>query len=279
MRVLKYIVLILACVCDICAQGASFQYPAMPDTLRSADARVAYLLQHYWDNFDFTDTLQLNDADNVEQGFVNYIDLLTKLTPNIDNGKLKITSQATLKQSVAAFSEKAFASAEAKTKFESLIDHYLDDPQSPMRDDRTYVLFLEQMTKSAHFSNTEKDRATFKLNSRNRNLPGSTALDFTFTDNNGNVHSLKEYAAEKVILYFYDPDCDNCHKVSAWLDRQTISPAYTFLRIKSDERLTDLYSLEAMPTIFLLDKGNTVVLKDCTAETLIQTINGNVAAE
>lgn len=279
MRVLKYIVFILACVCDICAQGASFQYPAMPDTLRSADARVAYLLQHYWDNFDFTDTLQLNDADNVEQGFVNYIDLLTKLTPNIDNGKLKITSQATLKQSVAAFSEKAFAIAEAKTKFESLINHYLDDPQSPMRDDRTYMLFLEHMTKSAHFSDAEKDRATFKLNSRDRNLPGSTALDFTFTDNNGNVHSLKEYAAEKVILYFYDPDCDNCHKVSAWLDRQTIPPAYTFLRIKSDERLTELYSLEAMPTIFLLDKGNTVVLKDCTAETLIQTIKGNVATE
>ncbi len=273
MRVLIYIVFFLACVCDICAQGSSFQYPAMPDTLRSADARVSYLLLHYWDNFDFNDTVQLNNADNVEQGFVNYIDLLTKLAPNIDQGKLQQTSHAVVEQSVAAFSEKAFAGEASKAKFEALLDHYLDDQQSPMRDDRTYVLFLGQMAKSAHFSDAEKERATFKLDSRKKNLPGSMAMDFTFTDGNNQPHTLREYAAEKVILYFYDPDCDNCYKVSEWLKTQTIPQDYTFLRIKADDRLTDLYSLEAMPTIFLLDKGNKVVLKDCSAETLIQAVN------
>lgn len=256
----------------IAAKAESFRYPTIPDSLKSADDRASYLLLHYWDNFNFRDTLQLKDADNVEQGFVNYIDILSRLSDQIKSGNLRHTNDSTLRQSVGIFTEKAFSNPDAKKKFESLIEHYFDDPQSPMRDDRTYLLFLRQMKTSPCFDETEKERVDFKIKSKDKNLPGDVATNFSFTDKNGKRHELQDYKAEKVILYFYDPDCENCHRISAWLDKQTIPKSFTFLNVHADDKLSDLYSLEAMPSIYLLDKGNTVVLKDCSPELLMQVV-------
>lgn len=242
-------------------QNRSFVYPVMPDSLKSVEQRLNYLGLHYWDNFDFKDTLQLSNANISEQGFVNFIDLIPHFTPT------------TAEQSVHIFASKAFGSQKSKAKFESLIEHYLGNPKSPMRNDKVYLLFLNEMEKSTGFDETEKERIAFKIKTRNKNLPGDYALDFVFTDKNGNQHQLSDYKDRKVILYFYDPDCDNCHRISAWFDKQTIPADYTFLSIYADTRISDSYSLEAMPTIYLLDKGNKVILKDCSPEVLMQVIN------
>lgn len=242
------------------AQVHTFVYPQMPDSLSTVEKRLTYLALHYWDQFDFSDTLQLNNPDIAEQGFVNYIDLLPRF------------KQETAQASLHLFSSKAFATEISKDKFESLIDHYLDDPQSPMRNDKTYLLFLNEMKNSSSFDETEKERINFLIKTRNKNLPGVTAIDITFSDKDGKQHQLSDYKDRKVILYFYDPDCDNCHRVSTWLDKQTIPQDYTFLPIHASTEISDIYSLEAMPTLYLLDKGNIVILKDCSPEMLIRTI-------
>ncbi len=242
-------------------QQSAFTYPQMPDTLRTVEKRAEYLALHYWDRFDFTDTLQLNNPDCAEQGFVNYIDLLARFQPTL------------AKESIHIFAPKAFGTQKAKEKFESLIEHYLDNPSSPMRNDRMYLLFLEQMSKMKAFDEIEKERLAFKIKSTNKNLPGDVALNFTFKDKDGHSHQLRDYQDRKVILYFYDPDCENCHRVTAWLNKQTIPEDITLLNIHADDTVSDQYSIRAMPTIYLLDKGNRVVLKDCTPESLLQVIS------
>lgn len=157
-------------------QNRSFVYPVMPDSLKSVEQRLNYLGLHYWDNFDFKDTLQLSNANISEQGFVNFIDLIPHFTPT------------TAEQSVHIFASKAFGSQKSKAKFESLIEHYLGNPKSPMRNDKVYLLFLNEMEKSTGFDETEKERIAFKIKTRNKNLPGDYALDFVFTDKNGNQH-------------------------------------------------------------------------------------------
>lgn len=277
------IVSLITCALSMMAQGRSFTYPTLPDSLKTVEKRMEYLALHYWDNFDFADTLLLNDANVAEQGFVNYIDLLPRLDRDLakrsmkgfaskafhtGNGVSSETSGKTLSK-IESSSKTVYSS---KAKFESLIEHYLDDARSPMRNDLTYLLFLEEMKHSPAFDETEKERIDYKIKVHNKNLPGTTALDFTFIGKDGKKHRLSDYKNEKVILYFYDPDCENCHRISAWLSRQTIPQEYTVLTIHADDAISELYSLQAMPTIYLLDKGNIVVLKDCSAETLIQQL-------
>ena len=60
--------------------------------------------------------------------------------------------------------------------------------------------------------------------------------------------------------------------MSAWLKKQEIPADIQVIRIVADNRISAIYGLKAMPTIYLLDKGNKVILKDCTPEQLIETV-------
>ena len=284
----------------------SFPYPAIPDTLRSVEQRAGYLSEHYWDNYNFADTLLLKSKEVTEQGFVNFIDILNRF--NLDNAskgvahkdiaqkgitRKDITQQGIAQkdiaqkdivrkdiarkditqQGIACFTRKAFSNAAAKERFENLIEHYFEDQLSPVRNDRVYLIFLEEMKNSPCFDETEKERIAFKIKTTNKNLPGDIAINFKFKDENGKEHQLSDYKDQKVILYFYDPDCENCHEVSAWLKQQTIPADIKVLKMIADNHISYMYSLKNMPTIFLLDKKNKVILKDCTAKELIENIS------
>ena len=289
----------------------SFPYPAIPDTLRSVEQRAGYLSEHYWDNYNFADTLLLKSKEVTEQGFVNFIDILNRF--NLDNAskgvahkdiaqkgitrkditqkdiarkdiarkdiarkditRKDITRKDITQKGIACFTRKAFSNAAAKERFENLIEHYFEDQLSPVRNDRVYLIFLEEMKNSPCFDETEKERIAFKIKTTNKNLPGDIAINFNFKDENGKEHQLSDYKDQKVILYFYDPDCENCHEVSAWLKQQTIPADIKVLKMIADNHISYMYSLKNMPTIFLLDKENKVILKDCTAQELIENIS------
>ena len=284
----------------------SFPYPAIPDTLRNVEQRAGYLSEHYWDNYNFADTLLLKSKEVTEQGFVNFIDILNRF--NLDNAskgvahkdiaqkgitRKDITQQGIAQKDIAqkdivrkdiarkditqkgiaCFTRKAFSNAAAKERFENLIEHYFEDQLSPVRNDRVYLIFLEEMKNSPCFDETEKERIAFKIKTTNKNLPGDIAINFKFKDENGKEHQLSDYKDQKVILYFYDPDCENCHEVSAWLKQQTIPADIKVLKMIADNHISYMYSLKNMPTIFLLDKENKVILKDCTAQELIENIS------
>lgn len=269
----------------------SFPYPAIPDTLRSVEQRAGYLSEHYWDNYNFADTLLLKSKEVTEQGFVNFIDILNRF--NLDNtskgvahkdiaqkgitrkdiARKDITQKGIAQKGIACFTRKAFSNAAAKERFENLIEHYFEDQLSPVRNDRVYLIFLEEMKNSPCFDETEKERIAFKIKTTNKNLPGDIAINFKFKDENRKEHQLSDYKDQKVILYFYDPDCENCHEVSAWLKQQTIPADIKVLKMVADNHISYIYSLKNMPTIFLLDKENKVILKDCTAQELIENIS------
>ena len=264
----------------------SFPYPAIPDTLRSVEQRAGYLSEHYWDNYNFADTLLLKSKEVTEQGFVNFIDILNRF--NLDNAskgvahkdiaqkgitrkditQKDIAQKDIAQKGIACFTRKAFSNAAAKERFENLIEQYFEDQLSPVRNDRVYLMFLEEMKNSPCFDETEKDRIAFKIKTTNKNLPGDIAINFKFKDENGKEHQLSDYKELKVIVYFYDPDCENCHEVSAWLKQQTIPADIKVLKMIADNHISYIYSLKNMPTIFLLDKENKVILKDCTAQEL-----------
>ena len=269
----------------------SFPYPAIPDTLRSVEQRAGYLSEHYWDNYNFADTLLLKSKEVTEQGFVNFIDILNRF--NLDNAskgvahkdiaqkgitrkditQKGIAQKDITQQGIACFTRKAFSNAAAKERFENLIEHYFEDQLSPVRNDRVYLIFLEEMKNSPCFDETEKERIAFKIKTTNKNLPGDIAINFKFKDENRKEHQLSDYKDQKVILYFYDPDCENCHEVSAWLKQQSIPADIKVLKMIADNHISYMYSLKNMPTIFLLDKENKVILKDCTAQELIENIS------
>lgn len=246
------------CAASATAQTTEFPYPSLPDTLREPQARADYLLLHYWDHVDFADSTLLYSQTYGEQAFVNYIDLLGRFGKNVGA------------KSAQNFIDKAWSRTVAKRRFDSLIDHYLESGDSPLRNNRTYLLLLNAITHNSHTDATERERYLFRAQQAAVNLPGDTARNFTFVGDDGRKHSIRDYRGQRVCLFFYDPDCENCHTTWAWMQAHPLPADIKVLRIKVNDTLYSLYAIKATPTLYLLDRDNIVVRKDCTPEELLQ---------
>lgn len=263
-------------------QEEMFPFPEIPEVLTDPDERRSYLLSHYWDCYDFTDTVLLHHADVTEQGLVNYVALVAS---HADRGEAD--------RAVDGFCRKMAVGKEAREVFASLLEKYLYDPMSPLRNDLLYVRFLDGLLAYAPQGDILRDRWRFYKDLAGKNNPGQAAENFTYYRPDGTAQTLYGTRAGLLLVLFYDPECENCHAtMQAMKDSETLSGAVrnghvTVLAVYTEgnpaawrEELSglpsdwlvgtdrefikkqSLYDLKAMPTLYLLDADKRVLLKD-----------------
>lgn len=276
----------------LAAQESTFPYPAIPQELKTPQERGSYLLAHYWDDLNFADTTLIHKPYITEQGFANFIDLLPR-----------IGSEAA-ERGVEAFADRAFGEGtpdSVRDYFAKLAECYLYDPDSPLRSDKFYMLFLKRMATSTAFSPAERGRFAFHLRNLEKNRPGNIATDFAYVDRHGRRRTLHDTEGELTMLYFYDPDCEHCHETTAVLAKDSLiadDPRLTVLAVYPNadaelwrrkpqpfpERWIDAYSpdgevgaglyfIRTTPTIFLLDRNKRVILKEPSPQELMQFLH------
>lgn len=267
-------------------QEEVFPFPEIPEVMTDPGERRSYLVLHYWDCYDFADTALLHRAAVTEQGLVNYVALVGSHPDRAEADK-----------SVDVFCRQVAASDEARGTFASLLEKYLYDPMSPVRDDALYVRFLDRLLAHVPADDARRSRWSFQKELAARNNPGQAAEDFTYHQPDGTARTLYGTQANRLLLLFYDPECENCHAVmqamksSTALDeavregRVTVLAVYTegnpdVWQAKLGElppgwlvgtdheviKTKALYDLKAMPTLYLLDAGKRVLLKDVAFE-------------
>lgn len=101
----------------------TFQLPDIPITLNTPEGRSKFLVTHYWDNYDFNDTLSIKKPEVVEQIFVDFVDML---------GRVPIS---TVQKAISILMESASQKYDVQKYFIELFDKYLYDPNSPMRNE------------------------------------------------------------------------------------------------------------------------------------------------
>ena len=259
-----------------------FRLPDMPVTLTAPGDRAAYLSLHYWDHFDFADTSLISRPEITEHAFVDFISILP-YTPKAQ-------------EAVDTLFRRALADREMLYHFISLGDKYLYEPNSPMHDEELHILFLRALVNHPGLEETDRIRPRHLLEMALKNRPGDVATDFTVVCRDGRSRRLSDIKAGYVLVYFNDPDCEDCRRVKELL---TLSPVVNDLlesgRLKllsvcvegkppawekadflkswidgydEGQRLTreQVYDLKAMPTLYLLDAEKRVILKDASFE-------------
>lgn len=255
--------------------------PDVPPSLTAPEERAAYITAHFWDGMDFGDTLRCRDRAFMEQNFVNYLSLFPHAGPE------------TLPPHIERLLERAAADSTCLDLVNDLAEHYLDDPNSPMRNEEYYILFLEGMLRLPGLSEAERLRPAYRLEMARKNRPGTTATDFAYTDRHGNRRTLHATWGKRLLLLFYDPACSHCSQILDGLRASAViacliaNKDLSVLAVytEGDRRLWDetkaslpwewtvaidesrivereLYALPAMPVIYLLDGQKTVLLKD-----------------
>ena len=193
------------------------------------------------------------------------------------------------------------ADSTAYRRFGLLGEKYLNEPNSPMRNEDFYIAVLEQMLQSDRLQEWEKIRPADRLKQAHKNRPGMKAADFTYVTVHGDNSRMSRLKAQYTMLFFYDPDCSNCRKFEKlfaeipafvemvengtlrvlaiypdenreeWAAKAVYMPQGWIVgwNKAGDIRTRQLYDIRATPTIYLLDGRKRVILKDTSMEQLI----------
>jgi thioredoxin-related protein len=263
-----------------------FERAVPPVLMTNTTERANFLVTHFWDHFNFKDTMYAHAPNITEQAFVDFI----------------YNFQHASRDEIGKAVEKLMKSAESDSVmfayFGRMAEHYLYGANSPYRNDEHFIPFLEQIVNSSMMDDTHKIRARYLLNLAYKNNPGNKAEDLQYTLANrkqGNIYGIK---ADYILLMFYNPGCKECQNTTEMLQNSAeISPlikngTVKVLAIYPDEDLDkwkehiaeipsnwingydkslsvrekEIYDLKAIPTLYLLDKDKKVILKDCSAE-------------
>lgn len=278
------------------AKNYLFPYVQVPMQI-AEEQRGTYMCDHYWDRFDFADTLYTTKADT--------IDMLRAYAAYVQN-----FVGPTNQEPIRKLMKRASTSKPMFEYFVMLSDKILHDPNSPLRSDELYIAVLEAQIASPHYDKYEKMAPEYDLRIVSQNRIGHKANDFFYTLKSGKRSNLYSLRNEFVIIYINNPGCAMCRDISEALKQsQTITALQEKGRLKilaiyPDENLDEwnkhyndipamwingydrgchierenLYNVNAIPALYLLDKDKIVLVKDSTnvaeiEHTLNQTIN------
>lgn len=255
-----------------------FKLPEIPVTLNTPEGRSDYLIRHYWDNFDFNDSLSISNPEAAEQFFVDFIDISSR------------ASMPLAKEGITIFMQRSSQNQQVQNFFIGLLDKYLYDPNSPMRNEELYIPALKYLVTSSNARIEDKVRSEYRLKMALKNRPGELATDFVFAEGTGKVRRLSDVKNEYVLLYFNNPGCSGCRQVTGQISASDLSKndRLTIVAVYPDKDLDEwkkaqheipsewingyspdgvvmekeLYDLKAIPTLYLLNKDRKVILKD-----------------
>lgn len=266
-----------------------FPFPEIPATLTEPEARKSYLLTHYWERFNFADTILVNNRDVTEQGFVNFIALLADGT----------TPEELTRESLENWCAGFVGKEHARKVLTQTADDYLFNPNSPFYNEGLYGMYLEALLGKLPQTDAMRSAYRFKLELIRRNNVGEKATDFVYYLSDGTRRTLATTPVknDRLLLMFYDPECESCHEVllqmaadtalaeavragklsvlavytegndAAW--RKALPDMPEGWMVGTDREAVKqgaLYDLKAMPSLYLLDGKKTVLLKDAAYE-------------
>lgn len=248
------------------------------------EERAAYLKEHYWDGFDFSDTLFIASADTPGMLRVVY-------------DYAAICSAPEDPAAIARLMERASVSKRMLTYFAGLAGRILYDPASPLCNDELYLPVLEALVRSPLLDRWEKAAPEHDLRLLRRNRPGEAASDFRYREVSGRSGRLYGLRSEYTLLFFNNPDCGMCGRLrdelaaspllrrleeqgrlavlalypdadfEAWRAHAREMPREWIYGCDPEQEISrgELYDLRAIPSLYLLDRDKRVLLKDAFA--------------
>ena len=273
----------------------SFTLPTIPPMLTAPEQRADFLVKHYWDNVNFADTNYIHHPEVTEQAWADYCDLLNHVPLE------------TAHEAMRKMIDRSNADKKVFAYFTDLADKYLYDPNSPMRNEEYYIPVLEAMIASPILDKTEKIRPQARLQLAQKNRIGTKALNFTYTLASGAQGNLYQLKADYILLFINNPGCHACTetieglKNAPFINQLLKEKKLILLSVYPDEELDEwrkhlsefpkewingydkkfaikeqqLYDLKAIPTLYLLNKEKTVLLKDATAQAIEEYLMTN----
>ena len=289
-RILIYLLMLLSVVScghkakksvSVAPKVYRFQYVTAPHYATQQEA-FDYLEKHYWDKFDFADTVFIAKVDTAEmmKAYAGYF--LNFVRPNDQ-------------QPMAQLMKRASASEQMFRYFGMLAEKMFHDPNSPFRNDEQYIPVLEAQIASPYYDEYERMVPQYDLHTAMQNRIGHKANDFQYTVASGRTSNLYSLKSEYILIYINNPGCPMCREIQRAIEESSLltqmieQRRLAVLAIYPDKELDEwrkhplpatwidaydkgcqieqqrLYDLRAIPSLYLLDAQKRVLIKDSTS--------------
>ena len=270
--------------------------------------RAEYMAQNMWNSL--TDPSRTYPCDSllvsgvrradVEQKFANWTQVLG------------MSSRPVAEKSVSRLYDRALACEKKDTSsnvfetFASLVDKYLFDPNSPLRDEDLYGAYASRLAAYEGYTEVQKEKYARDARLCALNKVGTKAADFRFADRRGKIRTLYGVEAPYTLLFFSNPGCEACMSIinvlkedpqisgmissgrlkvfniyidedlDAWRSYMPVYPDEWYNGFDPDFviRNETLYNVRAIPSLYLLDSDKTVLLKDAPENRMFEYLYG-----
>ena len=265
--------------------SALFEYPTVPEDIEDWTERNNWLVENFWNNFDFQQKsvgqIQLNHAFKtwtVPMRFANK-DIVMKTTD-------KLLSKLSKNPPMLY-------------QFTKSAEETLYSPKSEIWIDEVYVKFLEAITKNKKIDDIRKIRYKDQLNKLNNSLVGNVFPNFLYINRNGESTDFKP-VADYSIIEFGHPDCIDCKiskmqlesdvvigrllndgKIEIFYiipdldndDWQNMVADYPVnWKVGASDDAEDIFDIRLSPTFYIIDSEKKIISKNAPVEEVIQTI-------
>lgn len=307
-QIIPVLILTASLSCAVCQADASeggapvdgvyeLPLPQVPDSLRRPADRAAYVLLHFWDSMDWTDSALVDDGIFMEQNSANFYSVLA-IADSLDSSK-----------AVKVMLDGAAVNRQAYESLARIAELYLYDTSSPMLDEESYMVIVDRLIADGILDRTTQIRLADRHDGMMLNRKGAIASDFAFVGRDGRAERVLSACvsdADFTLLIFYDPDCSLCDEAErhiagnamladliaakrlsvvavcpygemddVWMTHAERLPADWIVgfseELASDEY--ELYELRATPTIYLLDRVGKVVAKNVSVDKVDELVD------
>lgn len=264
-----------------------FDYPVVPDTIVSLENRTNYLVQHFWENYDFS--APIRDVVVFEATFRDYVTFF------------KYAHKTIVVSNIKEIMRKAESNKANFMLIAEVAERSLYSPSAEYWSDEVYIPFLECVVENNMLKKEEKARYKYQLELLQNSMMGRKAMNFELRLVDGSKVKLWDIDAKMVFLFFNDSECGDCSiarlrlstdvNLNKMIDNGEVVFVCVYMEKYSDEwaqkartdsdkwiigandEVADKYDLRIQPSVYILDANKVILDKNISADGIKQLLN------
>lgn len=286
-KIFLSIIFIIGLAISTSAQQRLFPYPTIPDSLTNLYDRTDYLVAHFWEQCDMKKAMK--SPERLDSAFRDYVSFMPHATmdvvyASVENLYKSIQNDVDVILSVGQMAENAL---------------YGDNAE--YWSDELYLKFIEPIILNKKVPAIDRARYEHQYNILSKSIEGMVAPSAEYTTRYGATHNTNAQRAEFVILFFNDPECEDCSMIKLRLDADvktssliasgrlkivaiSVSEAsdewkeavkdYPFeWEVGASPEIDSIYDIRSIPSIYLLNKEHRIVAKNLNIDVLLRAIS------
>lgn len=296
----------MICTGTLCVSAQGWQMPMMPPYLRTVEERAVYLAGHYWDSLDWSDSEVANDTASIERVYADFCELLPVLSP--EGRKEAVGKALSTVASGNAGGYGVMMDLAGKYLWQTDSPVYSEESYRPFveyglrvnPDDEVLKSRLEELSTNV-IGSKGADMELVSLSASEGFPKGNEGRDPESTAGHikGDTTLYQTLVPEgETLVLFYSPGCRDCRELmerlatdaeiglkinrgelgvtaiyagdeaGAWRRDAERWPRDQWRIFMTADPEEEAYNIRRTPTIYLLDKDGTVLLRNATTREL-----------